>query len=103
MFNFWRRFPFIKPKKDGWYLCTCEHGNGLNKPRVMLLWYRVWDDKWINDSRLSVFNGYKVYKSSRAPIEDNRVWEDTDCERIDVMAWKKVPLKWRWWKESKDE
>lgn len=102
IFNFWRRYPFLKPKKDGWYQCTCEHGAGLNQPKVMDLYFRVWDSKWINTNRQSVFNGYKVYKPCRAPIEDNRMYTDSDCERIDVMAWRKLPRYYGWWRKETD-
>lgn len=84
--NFWKRYPKRKPKEEGWYLCTLQNGT-----RVIDLYYDSLLDKWIDKRRQSVFNGYKVYKSGREPLEYNRVFEDSKCERIDVVAWKKLP------------
>lgn len=91
MFNFWRPYPLIKPKKSGWYSCTAAHGGGINNPIVIELYFREWDKKWINRRRQAVFDGYKVYESGHAPIEDFRVFSDSECERIDILAWKKPP------------
>ena len=99
MLNFWRPYPIFKPKKSGWYLCTCSDGAGTYSPRVMLLHYTQWSDTWVNLERMRVFNGYKVYMSCRAPIDDNLVSEDNECKRHDVIAWKKVPKKCWWAKE----
>lgn len=93
IFNIWRKYPNHKPKEDGWYQCTVQHGYGIDQPRVMDLYFEkdlgtYW---WIDKRRQQVFDGYKVYKSSRAPIEDNRVWKDSLCERDDVIAWRKLP------------
>lgn len=96
IFKFWRPYPLMKPKKDGWYQCTAAHGNGLNKSKVMDMFYRKRDDRWIDIRRQTVFDGYKVYKSCRAPIDDNRVYTDSDCERIDIIAWKPLPRCFRW-------
>lgn len=101
LFNRWRRYPRRKPKVEGWYQCVVRHGNGLNMPVVMDLYFWFKPDVggvWVNRRRKEVFEGYKVYKPCRSPIEDNRVWEDGPCERIDVVAWKKiprVPMRWR--------
>lgn len=88
MINFWRRYPRRKPKKEGWYQCVIQDGGVMD----LYFWFKpdvggVWKDK----RRQQVFDGYKVYKPSRAPIDDNRVWGDELCERIDVVAWKKIP------------
>lgn len=101
IFNFWRPSWLFKPKKDGWYQCTAAHGGGLNSPRVMDLYFRTWDDKWVDPRRQTVFDGYKVYESCRAPIEDNRVYTDTECERIDILAWRKLPRCYGWWRKEK--
>lgn len=90
MINFWRPFKYIKPKEPGSYLCTVMHGKGENQPVVMELYYSL-GGNWINKHRKNVFDGYKVYASTRAPIDSNRVWVDYLCERIDVVAWKKMP------------
>lgn len=95
IFNFWRPCRFFRPRKDGWYLCTTEHGGGLNRPRVLLLYFHVWNKTWVDDRRQSVFDGYKVYESGRAPIDENRVFGDRECERIDILAWKKLPRRYR--------
>ena len=92
--NKWNRYPKKKPKNEGWYQCTVQHGYGLNKPKVMDLYFCFSSDRggiWVDRRRQQVFYGYKVYKPSRAPIEDNRLWKDELCERIDVVAWKKLP------------
>ena len=99
MLNIWRPYPIFKPKKDGWYLCTCSDGAGTYYPRVMLLHYTQWSDTWVNLERMRVFRGYMVYMSCRAPIDDNLVMEDNECKRYDVIAWKKVPRKCLWAKE----
>lgn len=91
IFNRWRRYPSHSPKENGWYQCVCQHGAGYNNPRVMDMYYFVNLNKWVDGRRQSVFDGYKVYKPDRAPIEDNRVWSDGDCERIDILAWRKLP------------
>ena len=101
IFNFWRPFPFFYPKKDGWYQCTAAHGRGLNRSKVMDLYFTKWDGKWIDTRRQTVFDGYKVYLSDRAPIDDNRVYTDTECERIDVVAWRKLPRSFGWWRKRK--
>lgn len=86
IFNRWRRYPRVKPKKDGWYQCTVDRGNGLG---VMDLYYDTrYGGRWIDLRRKQVFNGYKVYKAGREPLEYNRVFEDSLCDREDVMAWK---------------
>lgn len=85
VFNFWKRYPKRKPKDEGWYLCTMQNG------RVMDLYYDWLLDNWIDKRRMSVFNGYKVYKSGREPFEYNRVFGDFGCIRDDVVAWKKLP------------
>lgn len=98
MINFWKPSWLFQPKNSGWYLCTVVHGNGLNKPRVMELYFDAITNKWINRHRQLVFDGYNVYESCRAPIDSNRVYFDSDCERIDVVAWRKKPRIYRWWK-----
>ena len=56
---------------------------------VMSLYYSAWEDKWVDKSRLSVFEGYKVYKSCKAPIDDNRVYSDVRCDlSLGVVAWR---------------
>ena len=87
--NFWRKYPKRKPKKEGWYQCTVKHGFGIDKPRVMDLYFH--DGHWTDRRRKQVFEGYKVYKPSRAAIEDNRVWNDELCDRDDVIAWRRLP------------
>lgn len=99
IFNVWRPHPFLKPKKDGWYQCTTAHGNGLNRPRVMDLYFNAELEKWLDIRRQNVFDGYKVYLPCRAPIDDNRVYTDTNCERVDVTAWRKIPKCYGWWRK----
>lgn len=97
VFNWWRRFPRFKPKGDGCYLCTIKTQE-LNDDYdygysyyVKTLYYYPDGDFWLDTSRQSVFDGYKVYKSCRATIEENRVHTDSLCIRDDVIAWKKLP------------
>lgn len=91
IFNLWRPIWLVSPKKSGWYLCTTAHGGGLYTPLVMDLYFDAIHKTWTNPRRQRVFDGYKVYEACRAPIEDNRVYSDSDCERIDVTAWRKLP------------
>ena len=99
IFNRWRKYPNHKPKKDGWYQCTVQHGFGIDQLRVMDLYFCTIDREcWLDKRRRQVFDGYKVYKPSRAPIDDNRVWEDGLCERNDVLAWRNLPRVYSRWK-----
>ena len=99
IFNFWRKYPNRKPKESGYYLCTTneEHlffyDNSINF--VHTLFYDKRKNTWIDISRKTVFEGYVVYKVCRAPIEENHVYSDSLCERKDVIAWKKLPVKYK--------
>lgn len=99
LFNRWHKFPNRKPKISGWYQCTCQHAGGTDVPAVMDLFYDQIYDAWIDYRRLHVFNGYKVYEACKPPIDDFRKYSDGECERIDILAWKKLPKcygkKWR--------
>lgn len=101
IFNLWRPYKWFKPKTDGIYLCTVAHGAGENIPKVMELKFTKWNSKWIRAERQNVFDGYQVYESCRAPIHDNLVYSDSECERIDVIAWKKLPRCYSWWRKMK--
>lgn len=85
IFNFWKRYPKRAPRDYGWYLCTMENG------RVMELYYDWLLKEWIDKRRKSVFDGYKVYKSGKEPLDYNRVYGDVKCLRDDVVAWKELP------------
>ena len=100
IFNIWRTYKWFKPKKSGWYQCTTAHGAGLDQPKVLDLYFLDWDEKWIDTRRQSVFDGYKVYDSGHAPLDDYRVYTDTDCERVDVTAWRKLPRYYGYWKKK---
>lgn len=104
IFNFWRPLKWFKPKKDGWYQCTARHGNGIDQACVMDIYYNTRENKWIDRRRQDVFDGYKVYKPCRAPIDDNRVFTDGQCERIDIVAWRKLPKVYqrRKWRKNND-
>lgn len=91
IFNFWRPYRFFKPKKDGWYQCTVNDGFQDGRPRVMDLHYDTITGRWVDLRRQRVFEGYKVYKQCRAAIEDNRVYSDSECVWIDILAWRKLP------------
>ena len=95
IFNFWRPTSFFRPKKDGWYQCWIKNGEDSNYDYVMDLYFDTLEHKWLDRRRQSVFNGYKVYKSGREPLDYNRVYTDNLCERIDVVAWKKKPIIFR--------
>ena len=97
LFNFWIPSWLTRPRKDGRYLCTTTAGYVLD------LYYIIRDGegKWIDIRRKNVFDGYKVYKSGREPLEYNRVFEDSLCERIDILAWKKLPRAYRSWSRKK--
>lgn len=92
MFNIWRPYPLLKPKTDGWYSVSLFDGT------VMDLEYISWSNRWMDSRRQSVFNGYKVYKSGRAAIDENRVFDDKLCNRTsEVVAWRKIGLPYCWW------
>ena len=91
IFNFWRPYPLLKPRYDGWYQCTIRHGENMEKAYVADLLYKARENKWIDTRRQQVFEGYKVYKSGRATVEENRVYSDRLCVRDSVVAWKKLP------------
>ena len=99
IFNPWRKYPKRSPKESGHYLCTVGVWDGDEyKLTIAKLYFMVRDGKgkWFDPNRQSVFDGYKVYNACRAPIEENRVWTDSLCERTDnVIAWKKLPKCWR--------
>lgn len=97
IFNRWRRYPKRKPKYTGWYQCTVRKGV------IMDLYFNVRECRWIDRRRQQVFDGYKVYKPGREPLEYNRVNTDQLCERIDVVAWKKLPKPSRLSKKEMDD
>jgi hypothetical protein len=91
IFNPWRKFPRWKPKEDGYYLCTI-YDLETDYSYVAKLYYTVRSGLWENNERINVFMGYTIYKVCRAPIEENRVYRDSLCNRTeDVVAWKKMP------------
>jgi hypothetical protein len=57
----------------------------------MCLYFCKWDKRWINLTRQLVFDGYKVYELGRAPMEEDRYYTGSEYERIDILAWKKLP------------
>ena len=92
IFNLWRKYPRWKPKEQGYYLCKIRPDLETGYSYVTRLYYNDRTKKWINNDRKSVFQGYNVYKVCRAPIAENRVYEDGLCDRTDdVIAWKKLP------------
>lgn len=96
IFNIWRPFPLFKPKHDGWYTCSLVDGT------VMDLYYLSWAGSWMDNRRQSVFDGYKVYNSGRAALEENRVYDDRLCNRtFEVIAWKNVNQAFCWWWKNK--
>lgn len=90
IFNPWRPYPLWLPKRDGWYRCTIQSFRDPEKRICMDLYYDVRSDVWEDRKRQNVFDGYKVYKSGREPLEYNRVRSDSLCIRNDVVAWKKL-------------
>lgn len=99
IFNFYRPYPLLRPKKDGWYTCTVEYGQG--EFRVMDLYYTVWNDTFRDRRRETVFEGYKVYGACRATIEENRVHTDSLCGwSTSVIAWKRLPKTYGWWRRK---
>ena len=92
IFNFWRPYPFLKPKVDGDYLCTViTYSDEEAIKQVIELYYDAWHDIWKDVRRQMVFDGYKVYQSGRAVMEEHRVFTDNLCERENVIAWRKKP------------
>lgn len=88
----WIRYPRRKPKKDGPYLCMVSWEGIMNESKLVILHYNVSEDKWINKQRKLVFDGYKVYKQCREPLEYNRVYEDGLCEMSHVViAYRRLP------------
>lgn len=90
MFNFWRPYPLLKPRRTGFYLCTVTYLE-THSSTVEKLHYS--DGKWTNKSRQLVFDGYKVYKLGRATIEENHVYSDilSELPNETIVAWKKLP------------
>ena len=80
----------FKPKRPGFYQCTVKYGYNLDNVKVMDLYFDN-NGKWIDQYRQDVFSGYRVYKSGRLPLEENRVYTDNLCERDHVIAWRKLP------------
>lgn len=100
IFNFWRPYPLLRPKEDGWYFCSVTEG----KRGVIELYYSTHNGGgWFDLRRQNVFDGYKVYKSGREPLDYNRVFTDTLCERIDILAWKRLPKPCFWRKDKREE
>lgn len=100
IFNRWRKYPRRKPRKEGWYQCTVRYGYDGEEESIIVMDLYFWfaPDRggvWVDRRRKEVFEGYKVYYPCRAAIDYNRVWEDSLCERVDVMAWKKLPRVYR--------
>lgn len=92
IFNPWRKYPRHKPKEWGWYQCTYKLDDDPGNTYVMDLYYTPWKDEWIDKRRRNVFDGYQVFKASRATTDENRVMEDTMCDRtLGVIAWRKLP------------
>lgn len=91
IFNPWRKYPRHKPKEEGWYLCTLSEGEVMD-----LCFLDHGDGVWLDKRRATVFEGYKVYKAGREPVEYNRVHDDGLCDRTEyVVAWKRLPKEWR--------
>ena len=97
--NFWRPYPLLKPKKAGWYQCKTKY-NEYDTYVIFLYFDPIEGGKWIDRIRQSVFGGYKCYKPGRESLEYNRVHEDRICERIDVIAWRKIPTVYGWRKKK---
>lgn len=98
LFNFWKPYPLFRPKKDGRYLCTVMD----DKRKVIELHYSTHNEgSWVDIRRQRVFDGYKVYKQCREPMDYNRVFTDGLCERNDVIAWKRLPNAC-WWRKKGD-
>lgn len=92
MFNRWRKYPRKKPKEFGWYQCTVDCSDDRRKFKVMDLYFDANHNLWLDLRRQNVFDGYKTYHVSRAPIEENRYWTDSLCDRtLAVVAWRKLP------------
>lgn len=87
MFNRWRKFPKVKPPKDGWYLCTVEV-SGQQRYTMNLHWYkdRGINGKFIDNIRANVCESYTVlgYNGDRLT---NIGQDRTD----NVITWKKIP------------
>ena len=94
--NFWRPYPLLKPKKEGWYSCTTNF-NGHGTFVKDLYFDPIEGGKWIDQRRQTVFDGYKVYKPCREPLEYNRVHTDGLCEP-EVVAWRKQTKAYGWWR-----
>lgn len=109
LLNRWRKYPKRRPKSQDHYQCIVRYGffGQFEEPMVIDLYWLYIPDRgyvWVDRRRRSVFRGYKVYLQNRAPLEDNRIFDDNLCERNDVIAWRKlprIPKKWR--KKREDE
>lgn len=81
----WRPYPRFKPRDEGYYLCKVDD-------TMMVLYFdSIGKGKWVDKSRQSVFDGYKVYQSGRAAIEEHRVFTDSLCDLTDkVKSWRVI-------------
>lgn len=96
LFNFWRPYPLLKPKENGWYQCSIRYGDELDQEYVMDLYFYAGENVWKDNRVRRVFEAYKVYKHGRETMEHNRVYEDRLCDRTEqVVAWKKRPRVYR--------
>lgn len=98
MLGFWIPYPLFRPKKAAVYQCTVLYSDDEEKRYVIDLYFDTIEHKWVDKRRQSVFDGYKVYKSCREPMEHNRVYSDSLCERSNVVAWRKLHKPYRFGK-----
>lgn len=89
IFSIWKPYPKKKPKENGYYLCTIAYDDHAY---IAKLHYDVKTDVWTNRERQSVFDGYKVFKTCREPITENRVFTDSLCKPGHVViAFRRLP------------
>ena len=97
MFRKWKKYPKHKPKTDGWYEVTYQFDDRPDAVTVTCLYFVAWRGVWEDRHRVMVFEGYKVYKPSKAPIDDNRVYSDVLCDRtLGVRAWRPLAKPYGW-------
>lgn len=96
LFNFWKPFPKHKPKKNGWYICSIRYGDEPDQAYVMDLYWYGEVQQWRDNRALNVFTDYYVYDENGIRISREDILSRKSlCVRTDVIAFKKVPKKYR--------
>lgn len=103
---FWRNFDKHIPKENGWYQCTIrfetglcdERGNKKYQTYVMNLYWYGDSGRFIDNIRQNVFDVYQVFSVANM---NKRLTTIPLCDRTnDVIAWKKLPRPYKFYKKG---